>query len=218
VRIWWLGVAMLALLLAACDNRMGPGDSGVVDAADGSVDDGGDLGADEGGDQGGDVGADRPVMPWTVGSEETLELASWNIQNFPGDQATAGRVAQLIEEMDLDLVAVQEITDVDAFEQVVDQLPRHWHVLSDDEYSSGEYQKTGFVYRSDFIQLRSTLSIFQSDGYAFPRPPLQAEFIIHRPDGSSWTLYAIVLHLKASLGEDNEARRRDACDKITGQV
>lgn len=210
----WIGLALLALLFAACDTWLGPDDSGLPDGVDGPPDgDGGDRPAD------GDAPpADQGPLAWRVGSEDTFEIATWNIRNFPADADAPWRVARLIAEMDLDLVAVQEISDVDAFDFVVDQLPRHAAVLSDDQYQPGEYQKTGFIYRSDLIQPREVVSIFQADNYAFPRPPLQAEFYLHKPDGSVMTFTAITVHLKASLGEDNEARRRDACVKLKAHV
>ncbi len=200
MRRFWLVAALAAVGVWGCGNRPGPGDSGLPDASDG--------------DAPGDANGDQAPPPWRVGSEDTFEIATWNIRNFPADALAAERVAELLSGMDVDLVAVQEIADVDSFEQVVQQLDRYDWVLSDHQYQPGEYQKTGFIFRSDFIQLRYSESIFELDGYAFPRPPLQAEFIVHQPDGATVTYIAIVLHLKASLGEDNEARRRDACQKL----
>ncbi len=220
VRHWILGWLPLLALLAVggCDNRFGPGDAGWWDAGG----DGGDAGdaGDAGGDPGSaDAGGDQePPPPWRVGSEQTLELATWNIRNFPADGRTAERVADLIAGMQIDLVAVQEIADVYAFGQVLQRLPDYTAVLSDDEYGDGEYQKTGLVYRSDLVQVRQTRSLFADDGYAFPRPPLEAEVYLHRPDGSVQKLRLIVVHLKASLGEDNEARRREACQKLAAYV
>ncbi len=218
LRTFWIGFLALAWWCAACDNRLGPGDSGIVDAADAGGDDdaqadGGDLLAD--GDGPGDDGG---PPAWRLGSEDTFEIATWNIRNFPTNADTPWRVAALIDGLDVDLVAVEEIADVDAFEFVVEQLDNRASVLSPDVYQPGEYQKTGFIYRSDIIQVREVASIFQADNYAFPRPPLQVEFYVHRPDGTQLTLIAIVVHLKASLGEDNEARRRDACVKLKAHV
>ncbi len=220
VRFGCLGwLPLLALLaVAGCDNRTGPGDAGWWDAGG----DGGEA-ADDAGDDAGDsgpadAGGDEEPPPWRVGSEQTLELATWNIRNFPADGQTAERVADLIAGMQVDLVAVQEIADVYAFGQVLQRLPDYTAVLSEHEYGDGEYQKTGLVYRSDLVQVRETRSLFADDGYAFPRPPLEAEVYLHRPDGSVQTLRLIVVHLKARLGEDNEARRRDACQKLAAYV
>jgi predicted extracellular nuclease len=68
------------------------------------------------------------------------------------------------------------------------------------------------------IQIGEVQSILENDSYAFPRPPLQARFGVTGPGGAEMTFAAIVLHLKAEGGEDNEARRRDACEKLKVHV
>lgn len=185
---------------------VGPDDATAHDA---------DAGEDAGGD---DAGGDRPESPLRIGSDDTFEIATWNIRNFPTDSKTAERVAGLIADMDLDLVAVEEIADVAAFEQMLSGLPGYLGVLSADEYSPGEYQKTGFIYRTDMIQIGEVQSILENDSYAFPRPPLQARFGVAGPGGAEMTFTVIVLHLKADSGEENEARRRDACEKLKAHV
>ena len=180
-----------------------------------------DIGSNDGidaYDAGGDDGGDRPESPLRIGSEGTFEIAAWNIRNFPTDSQTAGRVAGLIAAMDLDLVAVEEIANVAAFEQMLSELPGYLGVLSADEYDPGDYQKTGFIYRTDMIQIGEVQPILENDSYAFPRPPLQARFGVTGPGGAEMTFAAIVLHLKADSGEENEARRRDACGKLKDHV
>ncbi len=198
-------IALLLLLgvMCCCSGERGGQDIGFHDGLDA----GGD-------DAGGDDGGDQPENPLRIGSEGTFEIATWNIRNFPSDSLTAGRVAGLIADMDLDLVAVEEIADVAAFEQMLSELPTHRGVLSTDEYEPGDYQKTGFIYRADMIQIGEEQSLFEGDTYAFPRPPLQARFGV---DGGM-TFAVIVLHLKADSGEENEARRRDACEKLKAHV
>jgi len=198
---------LLLIVLGGCSGREGGQDVGPDDATAHDADAGGD-------DAGGDYGGDRPESPLRIGSAGTFEIATWNIRNFPTDSQTAGRVAALIADMDIDLVAVQEIADVDAFEQMLSGLSGYQGVLSTDEYEPGEYQKTGFIYRSDMIQIGEVQSILENDSYAFPRPPLQARF---GADGGM-TFAVITVHLKAEGGEDNEARRRDACQKLKTHV
>ena len=189
--------------------------SGEESRPDAGLNDGIAPDADAGGDDAGvDDGGDQPDSPLRIGSEDTFEIATWNIRNFPTDSQTAGRVAALIADMDIDLVAVQEIADVDAFEQMLSGLSGYQGVLSTDEYEPGEYQKTGFVYRSDMIQIGEVQSILENDSYAFPRPPLQARFGVN----GGMTFAVITVHLKAEGGDENEARRRDACEKLKTHV
>ena len=198
---------VLLLVLTAfvgCSGRDGRPDVGSPDGFDGF--------------DGGDNGGDRPQSPLRIGSGQTFEIATWNIRNFPYDSRTAQRVAALIAEMDIDLVAVQEIADVTAFEQMLSELPSHHGVLSTHEYGSGEYQKTGYIFRSSMIQIGEVQSLFENDSYAFPRPPLQARFGVTGPGGATMTFTVIDLHLKAETGEENEARRREACQKLKTHV
>lgn len=206
---------MLLVLTAfcGCSGRDGRPDVGPQDAVDGI--DGGDPGTDRAED--GD-GGDQPQSPLRIGSGQTFEIATWNIRNFPYDSRTAQRVANLIADMDIDLVAVQEIADVTAFEQMLAGLPSHHGVLSTHEYGPGDYQKTGFIYRSNMIQIGEVQSLFENDSYAFPRPPLQARFGVTGPGGATMTFAVITLHLKADSGEENEARRREACQKLKTHV
>jgi endonuclease/exonuclease/phosphatase family metal-dependent hydrolase len=196
-------IALLAVLtaLSGCSERDDRPDVGPQDGVDG-----------------GDDGGDRPSSPLRIGSGQTFEIATWNIHNFPSDARTAERVAALIAAMDIDLVAVQEVADVDAFQQMLSALPGHQGVLSTDEYGPGDYQKTGFVYRADMIQIGEVQALFEGDSYAFPRPPLQARFGVTGPGGAAMTFAVITLHLKADSGEDNEARRREACQKLKVHV
>lgn len=193
----WIVLGLLALFGGACSEGAQNGDAGLPDGLDA-----------------GD-GVDDPLQ---VGSEQTFEIASWNIRNFPTDSQTVDRVADIVQRMDIDLLAVEEIADVDSFNQMVGRLDGYAGVLSPDQYSSGEYQKTGFIYRTDMVQIGTNESIFDGDSYAFPRPPLQVPFEVERPRGGTLSFVAIVLHLKADSGAENEARRRSACEQLKTHV
>ena len=126
-------------------------------------------------------------------------------------------MAELVTRLDLYLVFVQEIADEDVFGEMLAMLPTHDGVLSPDHYSSGEYQKTGIIYRTDLIEISNTQTILSGDRYAFPRPPYQANVLVHR-DGENLIFIAINAHLKAGTSEDDESRRRAACAKLKQHV
>ncbi len=150
-----------------------------------------------------------------VGQHEYLEIATWNIENYPkGGAGTITAVKELIRDLDIDLFGVQEIADVSAFNSLMDSLPGYRAVLSNDVYSSGSYQKTGIIYKSEFISIANVRNIFEDDGYAFPRPPLTAFVTVRDLDSVKYDFTLIVLHLKALGGDSNEARRREACQKL----
>ena len=148
------------------------------------------------------------------GSDVSFEAISWNIQNFPrlGDQ-TIQDVAEIIQDLDADLFGVQEIEDTSSFRSLLSKLPEYDGIYSDDIYSGGEYQKTAIIYKKELITISNKKMLFSDDSYSFPRPPLQVYVqAFHNQKYFDFTL--IVLHLKASGGGENEARRRSACGKL----
>jgi len=206
IRLWRSvpAVVLGGLLLLACSDTGG-------DAVDAAPDDG-------------EVSPDGQVVSLLrVGSPYTLELATWNIRNFPADGAAADRVAMLLAAMELDFVAVQEVGDVDAWQTMVDGLnalsPYPYDtLLSPDEYFPDNYQKTGFLWRTDMIELVDATSLFVQDDYAFPRPPLQGQFEVLHPGGWALGFVAIVVHLKASQDLDSQQRRVAAVRRLTEHV
>ena len=149
------------------------------------------------------------------GTESSLELISWNIEWFPKlvDGTTVVDVAEIIKDLDADIYAMQEIADTNAFRRLINILPAYDGVYSGDVYSSGEYQKTAILYKKNLITLTGVTALFTNDSYSFPRPPLQA-YITARHNQKTFDFTLIVLHLKASSGPENEARRRSACQKL----
>ena len=153
------------------------------------------------------VGASALVNP--RGSDETFDMATWNIETFPlrGDR-TVDTLAILVQDLDLDLIAFEEISDTLAFADLLSQLPG-WDGFYSPEYTSLGYQKTGLIYRTDEINILSWEPIFMNEGYAFPRPPLRITVEANMPSGT-FDFYLIVLHLKAFDTDEDRARRRAA--------
>ncbi len=163
-------------------------------------------------DNGGDHRTGHIDLP-PFGSDAALEVVSWNIRNFPSNgEQTVLDVLEIIRDLDVDVVAVQEIADTVAFRQLLDSLKDYSGVYSADTYSNG-YQKTGVIYRKSLLKLDSKIQIFTDDWYAFPRPPLKVHLTATR-NGKSFDFNLIVLHLKARSGSENVDRRRDAIQKL----
>ncbi|MBK9035714.1 MAG: hypothetical protein IPL61_31435 [Myxococcales bacterium] len=175
--------------LTACD--LADGGSGVDAAA------AGDGGVD---------GYPAPhvgVVP-AVGSATTLDLACWNIENFPASPATASIVADLIVSLDLDLVVVEEIASDAAWNELLARLPDHDGVLSTHRYTPTSYQKIGLIYRTGLVTVGPPELLFVTDSYAFPRPPFRVPVTV-----GALTLDVIGVHLKAG-GAPEDADRRAA--------
>ncbi|MDP2341726.1 MAG: endonuclease/exonuclease/phosphatase family protein [Deltaproteobacteria bacterium] len=142
-----------------------------------------------------------------IGSSTTLDIAAWNIRNFPRAGSTVSTVADVITSLDLDLIALEEMEDEDSFNELLARLPEHEGLLSTDTYSDGSYQKLAFIYRCGRLTPTSDTLIFTGDGFNFPRPPMQVQF--HYDDGDkAFDFIAIAVHLKAQEDAESAARRR----------
>jgi endonuclease/exonuclease/phosphatase family metal-dependent hydrolase len=151
-----------------------------------------------------------------VGTPGNLDIATWNVENFPKNQGTARILADLIRSMDLDLVALQEIQSIAAFDEVVARLPDHDGLLSGHTYGNGTYQKIGFIYRSDLITVDSGALLFQNNGYEFPRPPFQTTITVSGSPG--FDFIAATVHLKAGFGAEDIQRREQAIELLEGHM
>lgn len=162
--------------------------------------------------------APRDDLVPPVGTPTTLDVATWNIENFPALPSSPEIVADLITSMRLDLIAVQEIADVPAFEELVERLRDHEGVLSSHTYGDGTYQKIGFIYRTDLLSISGASLLYSSDWYAFPRPALRATFTVDDGVHPVVEFIAIALHLKAGGTAEDRDRRRDAMLKLENYV
>jgi exonuclease III len=140
-----------------------------------------------------------------VGSEATLEIATWNIRNFPERAETARLVADVIASLDLDIIVVEEIASDAAWKELLDRLRDHEGVLSTHRYSPDSYQKIGVIYRASLVTVGEPTLLFPTDSFNFPRPPFSLPITV---DAS--TIQLVGIHLKAGRTDEDADRRRAA--------
>jgi endonuclease/exonuclease/phosphatase family metal-dependent hydrolase len=171
-------------------------------------------------DAGADGGGDDVVR--AIGSTDALDVGAWNLKNFPCGNAsdslvcrdstedTPALVASIIRQLDVDLLAVEEIDDEAAFDDVVAALPGMQGVLSPHEYFDGTYQKVGFIWKTDVLDgdAADAATLFDGDD-SFPRPPLLMPFT-WKGAGAPFTFDAVAVHLKAGGTDDDVRRRRES--------
>jgi len=162
------------------------------------------------------IATDVPILPPrtdllpAVGSESTLEIATWNIENFPANVQTPSVVADIIASLDLDIVVTEEIASETAWAELVQRLSAtHDAVLSTHEYQPGEYQKLGVLYRRNLITAGEPTLLFPNDSFAFPRPPLALPITV---DGH--TIELVGVHLKAGPELESAERRQLAIQAL----
>ena len=106
----------------------------------------------------------------SFGTDTTFDVMTWNIEWFPKNgPVTIEYVTQIIEALDIDLLAIQEVDDISAFEQVIDSLDAYEGYLE-----SSYFAGLAYIYRTDVIQINDIYEIYTSNPYwsPFPRSPM----------------------------------------------
>ncbi|MCB2219082.1 MAG: endonuclease/exonuclease/phosphatase family protein [Bacteroidetes bacterium] len=112
----------------------------------------------------------QTIQELTFGTDTTFEVMTWNIEWFPKNgQTTVDYVSGIIESLDVDLLAIQEVDDTDAFEQMAAGLESY-----DGYLESGWFAGLAFIYKPALIQINDIYEIYTTSPYwsPFPRSPM----------------------------------------------
>lgn len=140
-----------------------------------------------------------------------FSVVTWNIEQYPKAVLSQALVREIIQRHAWDLIAIQEITDVVAFDQLVASLPGYEGVIS----LEPSFIRNAILYRPERVSLENVGPIFPNDPYAFPRNPLTADVTFHGAlNGADYQFRFVVLHLKASNDDEDRLRRLDATTKL----
>jgi len=112
----------------------------------------------------------QTIEDLSFGTDTTFEVMTWNIEWFPKNgQLTVDYVIDIIEALDIDLLAIQEVDDVSEFEQMMDNL------ISYDGYlESVWFAGLAYIYKPAIIQINDIYEIYTTSQYwsPFPRSPM----------------------------------------------
>ena len=106
----------------------------------------------------------------SLGSDNSLDFATWNIEWFPkNNQTTVNYIVDIIEQLDLDVIAIQELNDTSMFDQMLDGLPGYTGY-----YESSWFAGLAYIYKTDAIDVNDIYEIYTTSPYwsAFPRSPM----------------------------------------------
>lgn len=175
------------------------------------------------------VPEDTTVTIPARGTDPTLDLATWNVQDFgsatggPTDDLTQRRrVRDVILGSDLDVWGLQEIMDEDDFDLLLEELPGYAGVLADDPsvadgpaYYSGfndTERKVALVYKTSVLEvLEARIVLTELDHEFAGRPPLEVRTrLTAEGAGASQTITFLVLHAKANAQVGSWQRRAAA--------
>ena len=104
------------------------------------------------------------------GSDDALDIMTWNIEWFPKNgNTTVSYVYEVIQALDMDVIAMQELDDRDSFDQMMDQLNDY-----DGYYESSWFAGLAYIYKTDVVQINDIYEIYTTSPYwnAFPRSPM----------------------------------------------
>ncbi len=112
----------------------------------------------------------NPFAPARVGTDSTLEVVTWNVENFPKNgQTTVTDLAEAVEGLDADIVAMQEIESILDFRAVDAALPGYEGYRASSAYAD---LNLAFLYKTGGkLNVESIYEIL-TDEDALPRHPL----------------------------------------------
>lgn len=148
------------------------------------------------------------------GSDDAaIKLLAWNLEDFPKSNETISIVTSVLGEHQPDVVTLEEIKDLSAWQALDDALLDYTGVIA----TSGDgFVRVALLYRDSRVTVTNAATVFQNDDYAFPRPMLTARVASASDPSNDFVLG--VVHLKAQLDQASADRRRDACVKLDAWV
>lgn len=168
-----------------------------------------------------------PPPAHSVDRADTVDVGSWNVEwlgdpdSGPGDEALQlANVADVLYDLDLDLVGLVEVVSEEAFEELLASLPGVQGLLATDPlveggrraYGDGE-QKVALLMRDRFT-VTSARVILAEESWAFGgRPPMEVS-LAFTEDGEPRTLDVVVAHFKAMADWDGYTRRQRASEAL----
>ena len=147
----------------------------------------------------------------TLGKEGTLDIMTWNMERFPlkGD-STMQAVAEIIEDLDVDIIGVQEVIKIGDFSKMMSWLSDYDFILS--KHSS--FLEQAIIYKKNMFTILGQDEPFAMDDYFFAgRPPLVVDFLYHCGDVKQ-KICIVNMHLKCC--GDGLYRRQQSMKQLHG--
>ena len=146
------------------------------------------------------------------GSTDSLDIITWNIENFPKDPSTINYVSDLIHAFDnIDIIALQEISDQSAFITLVNSLGADiWNGYPG---SNNNYQSLSYLINTTNVEIiDSPYNILEDYEYYFAyRPPYVTKILFNNQE------YILIdVHLKCC--GDGELDETDSGDEETRRL
>ena len=112
----------------------------------------------------------QSIEDLSFGTDSTFEVMTWNIEWLPKNgQTTVDYLVEIIEALDVDLLAIQEVDNIDVFEQLIESLDAY-----DGYLESSYFAGLAYIYKPGTIQINDIYEIYTTSPYwsPFPRSPM----------------------------------------------
>ena len=104
------------------------------------------------------------------GTDSTFEVMTWNIEWFPKNgQTTVDYVTEIIQALEIDVLAIQEVDDTDMFDEMMENLSDY-----EGYYESSWFAGLAYIYNTNVIEINDIYEIYTTSPYwsPFPRSPM----------------------------------------------
>ena len=136
---------------------------------------------------------------------------TWNLERFPlkGD-TTMKAVAEIIQDLNVDIIGVQEVIKIGAFSEMMSWLPNYDFVIS----KQSSFLEQAIIYKKNMFTVLAQDEPFAMDDYYFAgRPPLVVDFLYHCGDVKK-EICIVNMHLKCC--GDGLYRRQQSMKQLHG--
>jgi exonuclease III len=117
------------------------------------------------------IAQDYPVL----GSSQSLDVMTWNVENYPKHNQTNSYLINIINQINIDVIAFQEIENQNAFNNLINQLDGNWVGYRVDPGSN--WGELSYAINLDEIVINNIYNILSEDAYFFAyREPYVVEF------------------------------------------
>ncbi len=145
----------------------------------------------------------------SFGNANNLDVVTWNIEHFPKNGGTTlDFVSEIVEALDAEIIALQEIDNINVFTNMVNELENYSYYY-DPDWQEG----LAYIYKNTEIEVLDAYYIFEQSWFIFPRAPLVLEVKFKNQD------YILINNHLKCCGDgnldlqddgDEETRRFDA--------
>ena len=98
----------------------------------------------------------QDIEDLSFGEENSLDIATWNIEWFPKNgQYTVDYVTEIIEQLDIDVLAIQEVDNTDMFDQMLEALPAYTGY-----YESAWFAGLAYIYKTEDVEINDIYEIY----------------------------------------------------------